>query len=170
MKPLRILLSLLLSLVLFVPLTGCSAKLQEINWELHGVWISENGQVGEPVHFSISGKIPAEDVPEGEPLETEFSFTWPENFPYMTKETNSCVAYPYTASKNSPLRRIMCSCFAYVPSSDLTIVETFALCPDKEWVIINWNDQEDVYLVASTDPNTDPTEILEFYNDWFPLA
>lgn len=170
MKKFCILPAFLLSLVLFSPLTGCSAKMQDIDWELYGAWISENGQVGEPVSFSISGKIPAEDAPEREPLETEFSITWPEDFPYMDNENSLFSANSCADTENSAIRRIMCYGFSYVSTSNQSVSEAFALCPEKEWVIFSWGNQEGVYLVASTDPNTDPAEILEFYNDWFPLA
>ena len=141
--------------------TGPMALNEDIDWTLHGVWINEKLEVLKTVDFTISGNLDLTATGE-DSMTLDISF--PDSVPYNYTEKTEFVSHsrkyfglPYCVSTSYSFRRL---------SGD-PVISYFVLCPEKEYVLFYWKAQPDRYLVASTDPETDPAQIVTYFEASF---
>ena len=132
-------------------------KLQKIDWTMTGAMVSGNGEVLRSCNLSITGDVTLGKNGEDQ---LDLNIRFPKLFEYW---------YDGPAVYTSQSRRYfntpypVCSSYAYNRDTNDPDYSVFALCPEKEYVIFNWDDGKDQYLVASTDPNVSPQEILSYF-------
>ena len=153
----------LLVAALLVLLAGCGKKEQELNWNLTGTWITVDGEIGEAVPFSIEGKLVTEGIEIGKPQIVDFRIQWSEDFPYQNGKYEPYAAYPFSEQNDTDFLWFWCSGFAYDPKKNTPVVAVFTLSLEKGYSVMTWPYDDSRYLVASTDPETNPQEILNWY-------
>ena len=161
MKFFRTVLCFFLIAVISFTLSACSHREEKIDWQLYGAWISQEGEVGEPVEFTISGDLKLEKT---ETDSMQLDITFPHSFPYsyngrteFTSESRKYFSLPYCVSTR----------YAFNQISGEPVFSYLALCPEKEYVIFCWEDHGDSFVIASTDPETDYQEILDYFEAFF---
>lgn len=164
MKKVRILRCCLLIAALLLLFAGCAEKKQEIHWDLYGTWITEDGEIGGNVLFSIGGELITEDVEIGSLQAVNFSIQWPENFRYGNGDEDLFGAYAFHEAEGSDSVWFDCIGFAYDPMKNELVAENFALSPERGYVVVYWPGNDALYLVASIDQETDPQDIAKWYS------
>lgn len=129
-----------------------------IDWSLHGAWITAAGEVQKAVDFRISGQVDMEASGE-DSMTLDISF--PDTFPYSYTEKTEFVSQ---SRKYLGLSYCVSSAFSFRRYSGDPVSSHFVLCPEKEYVLFYWEAQPDRFLVASTDPDTNPQEILTYFD------
>lgn len=153
----------LLFAALLALLAGCAENKQTLDWDLTGRWVTEDGKTGENVPFSMEGKFLMEGVQIGDPQIVDFSIQLPEDFRYKLSEAQQYAVYAFRESGDSASLWFSCSGTAYDPIGNCPVPVIFALSPERGFVVMRWDSNEGPYFVASTDPQTDPKDILDWY-------
>lgn len=129
----------------------------EINWTLYGIWITPFGRTGTETELSVSGKVTLGE--DGEDI-MELSIIFPDEFDYAYTNPTT---YTSQSRKYTKLPYCVSMVFSYAKWQNDIFFSYFALCPEKEYMIFRWDETPDRYLVASTNPDADPQEILEYF-------
>lgn len=159
----RFCIMLLLISILFC-FTACTPSEKQIDWSLNGTWI-QNGQATQnTVAFTITGAIPIKADPGGPAQSLSLSTSWPEGFTYANQNETpfSCNAFPSKDTEASAIFVMFGS--AYNKETKLPTPMVIYLCPEKEYVVVQWRDNTDLYLAASTDANADTDAILAHFH------
>ena len=157
--------TLLVCCTILLLLAGCNPKMQEIHWDLTGTWISEDGEIGDTVSFSLAGKLVTDGAQIGDPKIVDLAIQFPEDFRYRLSKTQQYAVYAFRESGDSASLWFSCNGTAYDPAGNSPVPMTFALSPERGFVVMRWDINEGPYLVASADPQTDPKDILDWYQE-----
>ena len=133
----------------------------QIDWTMHGTWITEDGETGQKEDFSINGAI-SERNPSMDVLAIDISF--PSTFRYSYQDQQSPF---YSGSRqNFELPYYVCQCYSWDYNRADFVFSYFALSAQQEYAIFYWENYPTRFLVASKDPNADPAEILTYFEDF----
>lgn len=135
-----------------------------ISWELHGVWLCTDGSRDGEIDFSLYGTVPMDFEPQNT-VEMELDFLWPEGFPYRNEGRFSYTGAADVADKHGNQPIYHGNGWLYDTEINDSVGLAFTLCPQEEFVVIRLGN-ESRYLVASTDPNADYSEIFAFYSQY----
>lgn len=161
----RVLIGIICSLVVICSLAvGVSAILMddsiEIDWELNGVWVTDEGVEEGVVPFTLKGSVTdykEEQVADKVSVKFEFS----DDFPYEPRQS--------TDGRSSYVNGFFdvdyfgCSDYSGVSGKEYLIAYQYALDIDQEYVLIHWTDNPERYLVAAIDPDVKPDEIVKHF-------
>lgn len=128
----------------------------QIDWLMHGTWISADGITEESVYFLVSGKATLGD--DADTLTLDIQFPDMISYSYQPQSEFTSLSRQY-----GDLPYLVCPYFSYDKVTNDTVWSYFALCPENEYMIFWWEETPDRYLVASTDPDTDPRGILTYF-------
>ena len=136
-------------------------KLQKIDWTMTGTIVSGSGEVISPCNLSLSGQL-ALGKNRKDQLNLDIRFPkpfayWYESSAVYTSQSRKYFNTPYPVFTHYAYNRD-----ADKPAEE-PVFSVFAVCPEREYVIFHWEDGKDQYLVASTDPNVPPQEILSYF-------
>ena len=136
-------------------LCGYSAK--KIGWKMQGTWVTGDGEELESMNLSISGKITMDesgvdalDLDIRLPDSFRYSF---EDIPTLTSHSRKYFSLPYCVVQS----------YTYDKVANDLVFSCFAISPDKEYTIFDWNDSNDYFLIASKEPLNDPQTILTYF-------
>lgn len=136
---------------------GLFVKTTRVDWTMHGTWITAAGEPGETVEFSVKGKV--KDYSEkDDTLNLDIAF--PDSFPYRdnTRDfTDISMIWRYW-----DVPYFACRGYSYDVQANAGTIRCYALSLEEEYMIFCWPDS-DRLMVASTDPETDPQEIMEYF-------
>lgn len=127
--------------------------------KMQGMLVSADNLPQNQFSFSVSSKLTQSS--QNSEKELELSFVFPNNFPYKVQQLFS-TSTPHT--EHLPYYVLMGYCYSILDNDSI-----FVQCAyDKEasLLIINWGDDNNKYLVASTDPSTPPQEIMDYFQDF----
>lgn len=165
-------LCLLLFAVILLCASGCMEpqNLDAIDWNLHGTWVNSDGTVQsgqEGVDFSLQGNLPTDFEPYSYVEDMELNFIWPEDFPCSNEGLQTYVGGANPAEKHE--NQILYHGGKYTYSDQLrqAVFLSYTICPEEGFVVLHI---EDRYLVASVDPNADPAEIFDFYQEYVSVS
>lgn len=136
--------------------TGDRIDTQIVNWQFHGAVISEQAELGNPVQFSIQGKLPLSQE-RYTSVTSELDIIWPENFQIENVGNTTYIGYS-NAFENSPL--FWYSGYCINQHSKEPVQQNIYIFPEDELVIFHWSNSKDGYLIASTDPNADLSQLF----------
>lgn len=151
-------------------LSGCADEpavpnTDNIALELEGCVVDAAGNVKDQqknnVHITISGT--RTDHAEGYD-ELELDITFSDNYRYV-------IGHLPTVSYSSDREYILldydvCMGIGYDGITTENRAVMFAMCTEREYLILEWQGDEDEYLVASADPDTTPTEIMAYFREY----
>lgn len=165
-------LCLLLFAVILLCASGCMEpqNLDAIDWNLHGTWVNSDGTVQsgqEGVEFSLQGNLPTDFEPYSYVEDMELNFIWPEDFPCSNEGLQTYVGGANPAEKHE--NQILYHGGKYTYSDQLrqAVFLSYTICPEEGFVVLHI---EDRYLVASVDPNANPAEIFDFYQEYVSVS
>lgn len=128
----------------------------EIAWTMYGTWITPDGKTGEETELTVLGMITQTDTHDSLIADIRF----PDSFRYHYQPLTEFVSF----SRQIPdLPYLVCPHFSYNKVAHDAVWAYLALCPEKEYMIFRWDESQDRYLVASTNPDADPQEILDYF-------
>lgn len=140
----------------------------QVDWVMHGVVVNTNGEVNQKTEYQIGQFTFSASVQDHEDktatLNTRIVAT--DKFRYFFNSSNNPTDHTEHLSTNRKYfdhPYYVYSEFQYDTVGNTSIRADIAIDFEKEYMIINWHDDQDLYLVASTDPNTDPQEILAHF-------
>ena len=141
-------------LIVFLPNGG-----KRFRWDLQGYWVTADGTVRGQESFSISGSVKDQPDQLYDHVKMQYTFPSSQKFSFSSDtgvfssaRTVHGVSYyggatlSFSSDKN-----------AYIPS-------IYAIDLDKEYVLLHFDDGSGLYFVAATDPNVEPSEILEHFS------
>lgn len=137
-----------------------------IDWDLHGTWVDANGAVIEwkgTSDFSLSGTLPL----EYEPMSTvkgELELIFGDGV-ISVNNNGACAIYADLATQHDNHHLYHITGYFPYPTQHEREALSFTVCIEKEIVVLHYNG-DNLYLVASTDPNADPAEIFAFYDTY----
>ena len=140
-----------------VSLTEPNSDANRINWSLDGTWISADGTASSTASGSIFGTVQLGDTGE-DTLDLNITFTEGCNYQYINP-----TSYSSESRKYLKVPYCVCPLYSYSKGKNDSVFSYIGISLDKEYVIFHWEDKEDLYLVASTDPDTDPKDILSYF-------
>ncbi len=169
MKRFRVLICCIVVIVLSLSLTGCDEEeeqiaWEEINWLLHGAWVSANGEVSEKVAVHFLGKLPQEVCADHSLHVTEVQIVFPENFPYR-EDTNQEVSVICCMGADKSDSYFYCNGFSDKSDSSTVDRMVFYVFPDAELIVFQWADVEGSCFVASTNSNANLSDLLTQYSE-----
>lgn len=146
--------------------TPASADLEDIHWQLYGVWVDDKGTVQEAkgtAELSFTASLPTQYEPQSI-IKGSAEFTLPDGITWVSdSDIYSIYANLATEHDNQHIYHIS-GYVEYAPASPESVAFTVSL--EDEFVIMSLKNGENLYLVASTDPNADPAEIFAFYDTY----
>ena len=151
-------------IMLVIPLSGCASKepVLEISWDnMHGAWVSANGEASNEYVLSIHGSIPAE-FDNFETKECELNMIWPDNFEFPNDglKTYYVSANPNENTADASPSFVYGTIFNYIPELKTHTPIDFVLLPDDGAAVFE-DSENDRYFVASTNPNADLNALLD---------
>ena len=139
-----------------------------IDWTMYGIVVDSAGNQYNYVQyfldeFTVTGTIDDIDFNRAE---LKLRIVLPETFQYRfetEQDPDRFTEYPsYNRAYTGESYYVIHS-YSYDRRENQSVMTAIGLCREKEYMIFNWDDGKDLYLVASTDPDTTPTEILEYF-------
>lgn len=128
-----------------------------IDWTMYGYMVSPGEEPISTTDLSVSGTVTYGETGT-DVLKLDIAFPQTARYRY-----DGPTAY-YSQSRDIwGLGYFVCASYSYDSSANASVFSCFAVSLDKEYVIFNWEDGQDLYLVASTDPETDPHDILAYF-------
>lgn len=171
-RHLRISYCLLIAVMIFA-LVGCVSPQDTenitIDWNLQGIWVSSDGTVQtgqEGVDFSVSGTLPTKFEPYST-VEMKLDFSWPGCSVTQDDNKSTYTGHAQFADQHNNQHLYLIGAWLHDPATHDTTSISFAICPEEGFVVVKLGQD---YLVASTDPEADPTEIFAFYKEYVHVS
>ena len=144
-------------------MVGC-AKIEKLDWAMNAYLVSLDKQVQQAFSLTVSGPI----VYNNEDTTLQFVIQFPADSGLEYRLPNK--GKYFTIS--TPLEKT--DYYIWKPSlldktSNNSIDAVFALSVEQQSLIIYQEDAVYPYIVASTDPNCTPSEILEYFCEFIAL-
>jgi hypothetical protein len=137
----------------------------EFNLVLVGQVVDVNGNITNHYRKTIDISIRGTRTDNAEGYdELELEFTFSDNYRYMIPQI-STVSFS-SDSRYIPLDYDVCMGYGYDKVENAPAAVMFALDAEREYLILEWEADEGEYLVASSDPDTTPAEILEHFREY----
>lgn len=133
-------------------------------WNLSGNYVTEDGKVGEKVDLMLSALLPEQYEVQSD-VELKTAFIWPDGFRYNKDSIISYTGSVDVAKKHKNQVIYHGTGWLHDAVSYAASDFDFMICPEEEFVVIHIAEEHN-YIVASTDPNADPIELLSFYKDY----
>lgn len=139
-----------------------------VDWTMHGVVVNSQGEVNQYTEyqvgqFTVSGSI-HDEADKTATMKLRIIMT--ENFRYMfdnADQPGDRTEYHSMNRKYTDEPYYVFSHFIYDRFANESTIAYMGLDLEKEFMIFSWDDDKDLYLVASTDPDTDPRDILAYF-------
>lgn len=128
-----------------------------IDWKLYGTWITADGETGETVEFAVKGEI-TDYLEEYDRIDLEFTFFDTFRYGFGGSETGDISMN----DQYDDLDYFVSHTFTYDANTNAPEFTDYAVSIEEGYMIFNWANHEG-YFVASLDPNTDPAEILQYF-------
>lgn len=136
-----------------------------LDWDISGTWIKTDGTIlGETESLSVTAKLPEEFKNYSEVL-IEVDFGWPDSFGYQNEGNVIYTGNANTADKHGGIALYHGSGWLNNSEKNDYTSFSFTICPEKCFLVIHIGNVPE-YLVASTDPNAEPQEIMSFYQEY----
>ena len=158
--------ALILIFIVLLSVTGCQYSTRRIDWQLHGTWIYDDFSTEAGASFGLKGTIKdyenvAKDgTDQKQKDELDLKFIFPKDFRYDVYSSDVGPLYSYEPK----LDYFCATSYGDIPEDLGSMAPVFfAVCPEKQYVIIYWKDDTGRFLVASVDPQVEPQEIYNYF-------
>ena len=168
MKNLRNIFCFLLALVLPLSLAGCTMRdgmqWEQLDLQLYGALVHADGKVDGKIPVSFSGEIPVEGCSEYKVHTTQIKITLPEDFLMQETSSKEASVMCHPAGDHTP-EFYVCHNYSDI-RGEASTPKSFFVFPDAGLIILHWhNYDENLWFVASQDPDADPALLLEQYKE-----
>ncbi len=127
--------------------------------------LSTSEQVQQTFSLTVSGPIVCND--NDATLEFMIYFPSESGLQYVLPNTGK---YTSIATSFENIDYYIWNSIVLNKNSDETILATCALSVDQQFLIIYQKDVANSYIIASTDPNIAPSEILEYFSEFIDFC
>lgn len=141
-------------LIVFQPEGG-----KRFGWDLQGYWVTADGTVRGQESFSISGSV--KDQPDQLYDHVKMKYTFPGSQKFSFSSDTGVFSYARIVYGVSYYGGASLS---FSSDKNAFISSIYAIDLDKGYVLLNFDDGSGLYFVAATDPNVEPSEILEHFS------
>jgi len=132
---------------------------QTRTWDMEAYWISKDGTCGEVVPFTV--KVSFRESEEDEVDKIAIQYQFPEGDNYLSpSDSEDSLADALEYKQDEIYGRYG---FSYGISQNAPVSHWYAVDLEKEYIVFQWGDNTDSYLFASTNPETEPTDILTHF-------
>ena len=137
----------------------------DLDWQMYGMWIGEDGQVEENIEFTLTGMAAHHPELPNHSL-TDIEIRWPEGYRFYSPGTRLgarvLTQYPEGLYIDGGID-------ADDRQGKGIVLGYFGLAPEQGFFWLYWeksmtHERLPGYLIASTDPNTSREEIEEFFS------
>lgn len=141
---------------------------QNIELNLTGMVVDADGNIKNHLKKNINVTIRGTRTDNAEGYdELELDITFSDNYRYV-------IGHLPTVSYSSDRDYILldydvCMGFGYDGVSEITRAMHFAMCTDREYLILEWEGVDNEFLVASANPDTTPAEIMEYFREYLDV-
>lgn len=145
---------------------GFPVTTDKIDYQMHGFYVDSEGNASGSVDFSVKGRV-FTNIKKTNFLQLEFQM--PMSFPYSLRgSTVQPEGYEncYIDHGGDYFSYWVTADYAYNKFTNSGDFLAFALCPEQEYFMLRFVDEPSKYLLASTDPNTTPQEILDYFQKY----
>lgn len=136
-----------------------------VDYTMQAAVITADGKVTETFQITVQGNIyGAKDKHS----KMELSILMPNSFRYryvVPKEG----AFTSISGINDELPYYVWMGYGYDTVTNRPVMGSYAMSVEKEILIMDWDDGQDLYLAATTDPNADFAAILDYFEDYLGL-
>ena len=141
-------------LIVFLPEGG-----KRFGWDLQGYWVTADGTVRAQESFSISGSV--KDQPDQLYDHVKMQYTFPSSQKFSFSSDTGVFS---SARILHSVSYYGGATLSFSSDKNAFIMSMYAIDLDKEYVLLNFDDGSGLYFVAATDPNVEPSEILEHFS------
>lgn len=134
----------------------------DIDWTMYGTYLNTEGTLNKPVDLLLKGVITNRDI-RADSLELYLSFS--DGFDYEIFRDSGVFSSHNQAAGQLPHLYVV-QTLSYKKSSHSSVMCYFALSEEKEYFIATFEDAPSRFFVASTNPGTDPQELLDYFADF----
>lgn len=142
-----------------------------IDWDMYAVWVDADGNVAEGQQaFQFSLECTVYDSAS----RLEYEFVFPEGFRYEILKPDTG-ASPVYVLELSDFTYYVAFGYQYDFQTEDIVFGYWALSLEKECMIFEWEhinggaENPGIYLLAFRDPNTDPKEILNYFQGYLDI-
>lgn len=143
-----------------LPACEKQAKMQQISWQMCGVWIEEDGHENGTISFSVTGNLPVETQKQTA-YALEMEINWPEDFAICNMGKRTYTVYADIGQGQH--HNLWCSGTCYDERSNTPQPLQFVIFPKENAIVFDLRSVQGAYLVASTDPNADGSSLLQMF-------
>ena len=136
-----------------------------IDYTMQAALITADGQVTESLQITVQGSIYGD---KDKQPQLELAIVTPDSFRYRYHTPDEGIATSISGVYDD-LPYYVWLVYGYDTKSDKAIFSSCAMSVEKEFLIIDWDDGEDLYLVAAADPTEDFASVLEYFEDYMKL-
>ena len=141
--------------------------IHRISWQLHGTWITDYDEPQGKVQFNVTAWII--DYRNDQKFDViYFEADLPEDFPYRFDFNDPYYSHdPYYSRPNYNLGPSYYTFFAFTSlgSNSHPLNSWISLDLEKCYLAMNIAEEQGPNLVASTDPNVPPNEIMDHFSE-----
>ena len=136
--------------------TGCSSDVA-VDWNMTAFLVKEDGTVTKTFSIAVSGTIEKEESASYLKLDIELPKDFRYSFARAGKNGNICAGRAYHSGD------FVTNGYTYDKVANAPAAASWAVNTEKEYFIAYWGEDFGRYLVAATDPDITPEEIMEHF-------
>lgn len=133
-----------------------------VDYTMQAYVVNAEGEVQETLEISVNGYINGE---KGKRPELDLSIILPESFRYRYYNLDTQHSW---SGVYDDLPYYVWTTFS-IDEIGEPLFGSYALCVQKEFLIMDWDDEASLYLVAATDRYTAPKEILDYFEGYLDM-
>lgn len=136
-----------------------------VDYTMQAALINADGEIVETLQITVQGNIYGDS--DKQPR-MDLTITTPDSFRYRYSKPDAWTATS-VSSVYDRLQYYVWMCYSYDTLENNPVFSSCAMSVEKEYLIMDWDDGEPLYLVAATDPKVEFSSILEWFEDYLDL-
>lgn len=136
-----------------------------VDYTMQAALITADGEVKETLQVTVQGNIYGD---RDKQPRMELAISTPDSFRYRYHAPNEGTATSISGVYDT-LPYYVWLGYSYDTLADSAVFSSCAMSVEKEFLIMDWDDGESLYLVAATDPSVDFVSILEWFKGYLDL-
>lgn len=136
-----------------------------VDYTMQAYLVNAEGEVQETLEISVNGYIHGE---KDKRPKLDLSIILPESFRYRYDKPDQGMSASFSGVYDD-LSYYVWAGYSLDMDTSEAIFGIYAMCVVEEYLIMDWDDDESLYLVAATDRYTAPKEILDYFEGYLDM-
>ena len=133
-----------------------------VDWTMYAALVNSEGEIFDRAEIRLSGKVYGNE----DPRKADVHFETPKTFRYEDWPVPNWINQSISGSHDDLAYYVWQGYDVDRKKKDIVFGNT-VLCVEKQYLLVDWDDGEDVYLVASSHSGTEYVDILQYFADYF---